>query len=52
MLAEMSGVHRVSIARYETTDNGMTLKTARKLADALGCTVNELIGGEKSNDKS
>lgn len=42
-LAEMTGINRVSIARYETTDRGMTLDSAQRLAEALGCTVDELI---------
>ena len=41
-LAAASGVHRVTIAKYETTDGGMTIATAAKLAAALGCTIDEL----------
>ena len=41
-LAAASGVHRVTIAKYETTDGGMTIDTAAKLAAALGCTIDEL----------
>lgn len=43
-LSEMSGVNRVSIARYETTGANMTTKNAEKLADALQCTTDELLG--------
>lgn len=43
-LSEASGIHRVSIARWETGRNGMSLRSAQRLARALGCTVSELIG--------
>lgn len=43
-LSEASGIHRVSIARYETGRNGMSIRNAQKIARALGCTVGELIG--------
>lgn len=43
-LAEESGVHRIMIARYESTGANMTIETAKKLADALGCTIDELYG--------
>lgn len=42
-LSELSGIHRVTIAKYETTDNGMTLYSAGKLAAALGCTIDDLL---------
>ena len=41
-LSAQSGVNRVQIARYETTDRGMTIETAAKLADALRCTIDEI----------
>lgn len=43
ILADVSGVHRIMIARYETTNANMTIETAKKLADALGCTIDELL---------
>lgn len=43
MLAEITGIHRVTIARYETTNAGMTVDNAKKLADALGCTIDALF---------
>lgn len=43
-LAAFSGVNRVSIAKYETGKSCPGLKTAEKLASALGVTVDELIG--------
>lgn len=42
-LAEASGIHRVTIARYEIGDIGISLENAAKIAAALGCTVNDLI---------
>ena len=41
-LAQATGLHRVTIARYEVSDGGMTLDSARRIASALGCTVEEL----------
>lgn len=45
-LSERSGIHRVTIARYEIGDIGISLENAARIADALGCTVNDLIGAE------
>jgi transcriptional regulator with XRE-family HTH domain len=42
-LADASGVNRIMIARYETTGANMTVETAQKLADALGCTIDALF---------
>ena len=42
-LAELSGVHRVSIARIETGEISPNIRTLEKLADALQVTVGELI---------
>ena len=47
ILADASGVNRVMIARYETTNANMTVETAKKLADALGCTIDELFEREE-----
>ena len=44
MLSAFTGVNRVSIAKYETGKTEPSLKTAEKLANALGVTVDELIG--------
>ena len=48
MLSEISGVHRVLIANYESKGKGMTVATATKLANAFGCTINELFGKEET----
>ena len=42
-LAEKSGVHRVTIARFETGASTITAATARKLASALGVAVDDII---------
>lgn len=42
-LSAFSGVNRVSIAKYETGKSAPSLETAKRLADALGVTVDELI---------
>lgn len=47
-LANHTGINRVTIARYETDKIWPTLRNAEKLADALGVTLNELIGKEVS----
>ena len=45
-LSEQTGINRVTIARYETSDSGMTIDSAKRLAEALGCTVDELLKPE------
>ena len=47
-LSMVTGINRVSIARYEIGDNTPSLDSATILAKALGCTVDELIGKEQS----
>jgi DNA-binding XRE family transcriptional regulator len=42
-LAELSGVARVTIARFETGRISLTLRTLTKLANALHVAVTELI---------
>lgn len=43
-LSYLSGVHRVSIARYETGRVSPTVRVLEKLADALGVPIDEIIG--------
>ena len=45
-LSEKTGLHRVTIAKYETMDGGVTLESAIRLANALKCTVEDLYGKE------
>ena len=43
-LSKAATINRVNIATYETGVSSPTLKSAEKLAAALGVTVDELIG--------
>ena len=42
-LAKLSGVHRVTIARYETGKSFPNIRTLERLSDALKVKVGELI---------
>lgn len=46
-LAQLSGVHYVSLARLEAGELDPRLSTVLKLAKALGVTIVELIGEAK-----
>ena len=50
-LAQLSGVHRVSIVRYEEGRTTPNARNALKLARALGCTIDELLGETKDPDQ-
>lgn len=43
-LSRKSGVSRVSINRYELGERCPNIRIAKQLADALGCTLDELVG--------
>ncbi len=43
-LAVLSGVHRVTIARFETGKISPTLATLNKLAAALGVKISDIAG--------
>jgi len=43
-LAERSKVHRINISQYESGIRNPNLTTVQKLADVLGCTIEELLG--------
>lgn len=45
-LAEATGVHRVTIARIETGEASPKAETLKRLADALGVLVDDLIDKE------
>jgi len=47
-LSKASGVSRVSINRYELGERSPNVYIAKKLADALKCTIEDLID-DKSN---
>lgn len=49
-LSRASGVSRVSINRYELGERSPNVYIAKKLADALDCTIEDLIDGSKGND--
>ena len=42
-LAKLSGVHRVTIARFETGRISPTLATLERLASALGVSISKLV---------
>ena len=42
-LAELTGVHRVTIARIETGEVSPKAETLKRLADALGVYVDDLM---------
>ena len=46
-LQELTGIHHVSICRYETGKAMPSVKNLVRLSLALGCTVGELLGDEK-----
>ena len=48
-LARKSGVHRTSIARYETGKNGMSEKNLIRIACALHTSVDEVLKGGRTD---
>ena len=47
-VAMLAGVSEAAICLYEKGERSPNLTTAKRLADALGVTVDELIGGGKN----
>ena len=45
-LAALSNVNRVNISQYEIGVRKPNLTTTQKLAAALGCTIEDLIGDD------
>ena len=43
-LAKATGIHRVTIAKYEAQKVDPTTECAERIATALGVTVDDLIG--------
>lgn len=43
-LAELTGIHHTQIAKYETGSNVPNIEIARKIALALDCTIDSLVG--------
>lgn len=50
-LAEVAGLHYVSLVRLEAGAFDPRLSTLRKLSEALGVTIAELIGEDKPSKK-
>ena len=48
-LSRKSGVHRTSIARYETGKNGMSEKNLVRIAGALNVPVDEVLKGGQTD---
>ena len=48
-LSRKSGVHRTSIARYETGRNGMSEKNLIRISDALNVPVDEILKEGRAN---
>lgn len=42
-LAERCGMKKQNVSRYETSDREPNVRTAKKMADALGVTLEDLI---------
>ncbi len=51
-LADETGISQRMIAYYETQGGRPPADVLLKLADALGVTIDELLGRNKSNDKN
>ena len=45
-LAEKVGLSQVNVSRYEKGQRKLEIQTAARIAEALGCTVDELITKE------
>lgn len=46
-LAEMLGVHHVTVARWETGEREPDIKTLNRLANLLGVTVQDLVASQQ-----
>lgn len=49
-LAKRLGINRVSVSRLLSETNDLRLSTLKKIADAIGCNVVELIESENESD--
>ena len=47
-LSQRANVNRVNISQYEIGIKNPNLSTVQKLASALECTIEELLGTEKA----
>lgn len=46
-LSDRAKVNRINISQYEIGVKNPNLTTVQKLASALGCTIEELLGNEQ-----
>lgn len=51
-LAKRLDINRVSISRLLSEKNDLRLSTLAKIADAIGCSIIELIESENVSDES
>ena len=49
-LAELCGLHRTFIGLIERSNRNITLKNAKKIADALQVDIKDLLIGESKNE--
>ena len=50
-LSRLVGVQQNTISQYEKGKREPSLEVLIKLADIFGCTIDELVRGEKKNEK-
>ena len=50
-LSEMCGINQNTISRYETGTREPRLRDLQAMASALNCTLDELIGEPKTEEK-
>ena len=49
-LADRMGMNRVSVSRLLSEKNDLRISTIEKIANAIGCPVAELFGGQNKED--
>lgn len=50
-LADMTGISQATISRYTNGDSVPDLIALRKIARALGCSVSDLAGGDRRDNR-
>lgn len=43
-LAHLAGIHRTYVGAVERSEKNISIDSMEKLADALGCSLSELVG--------
>ena len=51
-LSEATGIHKITISKYESGKVDPTLTSAERIATALGVTINDLSGGGQDDKLS